>query len=304
MTKRIALTGGIASGKSSVADLLAERGAVIIDSDVSAREVVEPGTPGLAAIVERFGEGVLRDDGALDRPALGAIVFADPAARADLEAITHPRIRARADALRVAAPEGAVVIDVIPLLVEVGLAGRFDEVIVVDVPEEVQVERLRRRTASRATRRWPAWPPRRPATTGSPWPTTWSTTPAPGPSSRRPSTRCGAASPPPDASGVLAQHDLHAAVLGLAGVVGVRRHRPVEPEALHGHARRRDALAGQRVRDRLGTALGQVLVLLGAAVGVGVALDGDLRPVEVGQQLRDLGELGRRGGLDTFEVQV
>ena len=145
MTRRIALTGGIASGKSSVAELLAERGAVIIDSDVSAREVVAPGTPGLAAIVERFGEGVLRADGALDRPALGAIVFADPAARADLEAITHPRIRARADALRAAAPEGAVVIDVIPLLVEVGLAGRFDEVIVVDVPEEVQVERLRRR---------------------------------------------------------------------------------------------------------------------------------------------------------------
>ena len=145
MTRRIALTGGIASGKSSVADLLAERGAVIIDSDVSAREVVAPGTPGLAAIVERFGEGVLRADGALDRPALGAIVFADPAARADLEAITHPRIRARADALRAAAPEGAVVIDVIPLLVEAGLVGRFDEVIVVDVPEEVQVERLRRR---------------------------------------------------------------------------------------------------------------------------------------------------------------
>lgn len=145
MTRRIALTGGIASGKSSVAELLAERGAVIIDSDVSAREVVAPGTPGLAAIVERFGEGVLRADGALDRPALGAIVFADPAARADLEAITHPRIRARADALRAAAPEGAVVIDVIPLLVEAGLVGRFDEVIVVDVPEEVQVERLRRR---------------------------------------------------------------------------------------------------------------------------------------------------------------
>ena len=145
MTRRIALTGGIASGKSSVAELLAERGAVIIDSDVSAREVVAPGTPGLAAIVERFGEGVLRADGALDRPALGAIVFADPAARADLEAITHPRIRARADALRAAAPEGAVVIDVIPLLVEAGLVGRFDEVIVGDVPEEVQGERLRRR---------------------------------------------------------------------------------------------------------------------------------------------------------------
>ena len=132
---RIALTGGIASGKSAVADLLAARGAVLVDSDVLAREVVAPGTPGLAAIVERFGEGILRPDGALDRPALGAIVFADPDARADLEAITHPRIRARAGELRAEAPAGAVVIDVIPLL----------EVIVVDVPEEVQVERLRRR---------------------------------------------------------------------------------------------------------------------------------------------------------------
>ncbi|HHU38466.1 MAG TPA: dephospho-CoA kinase [Propionibacterium sp.] len=142
---RIALTGGIASGKSAVADLLAARGAVLVDSDVLAREVVAPGTPGLAAIVERFGEGILRPDGALDRPALGAIVFADPDARADLEAITHPRIRARAGELRAEAPAGAVVIDVIPLLVEGDLSGRFDEVIVVDVPEEVQVERLRRR---------------------------------------------------------------------------------------------------------------------------------------------------------------
>ena len=142
---RIALTGGIASGKSAVADLLAARGAVLVDSDVLAREVVAPGTPGLAAIVERFGEGILRPDGALDRPALGAIVFADPDARADLEAITHPRIRARAGELRAEALAGAVVIDVIPLLVEGDLSGRFDEVIVVDVPEEVQVERLRRR---------------------------------------------------------------------------------------------------------------------------------------------------------------
>ena len=142
---RIALTGGIASGKSAVADLLAAKGAVLVDSDVLAREVVAPGTPGLAAVVDRFGEGILRPDGALDRPALGAIVFADPDARADLEAITHPRIRARAGELRAEAPAGAVVIDVIPLLVEGDLSGRFDEVIVVDVPEEVQVERLRRR---------------------------------------------------------------------------------------------------------------------------------------------------------------
>ena len=142
---RIALTGGIASGKSAVADLLAAKGAVLVDSDVLAREVVAPGTPGLAAVVHRFGEGILRPDGALDRPALGAIVFADPDARADLEAITHPRIRARAGELRAEAPAGAVVIDVIPLLVEGDLSGRFDEVIVVDVPEEVQIERLRRR---------------------------------------------------------------------------------------------------------------------------------------------------------------
>lgn len=139
------MTGGIASGKSAVADLLAQRGAVIIDSDVLAREVVAPGTPGLAAIADRFGPQILREDGSLDRSALGAIVFTDPDARAALEAITHPRIRARADELRAAAPAGAVVIDVIPLLVEANLVDRFDEVIVVDVPEEVQVERLRRR---------------------------------------------------------------------------------------------------------------------------------------------------------------
>lgn len=139
---RIALTGGIASGKSAVADLLAARGAVIIDSDVLAREVVEPGTPGLAAISERFGAGVLAGDGSLDRAALGRLVFADPDARADLEAITHPAIRARAEALRAAAPPGSVVIDVIPLLVEAGLAGGFDTVIVVDADPATQLRRL------------------------------------------------------------------------------------------------------------------------------------------------------------------
>lgn len=143
--RRIALTGGIASGKSAVADRLAERGAIIIDSDVLARQVVAPGTPGLDAIAERFGTGVLRPDGSLDRPALGRIVFADPSARRDLEAITHPLIRERADALRAGAPEGAVVIDVIPLLVEAGLADQFDEIIVVDAPDDVRLARLTRR---------------------------------------------------------------------------------------------------------------------------------------------------------------
>lgn len=142
MTGRIALTGGIASGKSVVADMLSERGAVIIDADVLAREVVEPGTPGLAAIVRRFGQGVLTADGSLDRAALGAIVFADADARADLEAITHPAIRERAERLREQAPPGSVVIDVVPLLIEAGLASRFDTVIVVDVDEATQLRRL------------------------------------------------------------------------------------------------------------------------------------------------------------------
>ena len=142
MTGGIALTGGIASGKSAVSDLLAERGASIIDSDVLAREVVEPGTPALAAIVERFGAGVLRDDGSLDRAALGAVVFADAAARDALNAIVHPAVRRRAAELVREAPPGAVVVHVIPLLVETNQQGKFDTVIVVDVPERVQVERL------------------------------------------------------------------------------------------------------------------------------------------------------------------
>ena len=150
MTQRIALTGGIGSGKSTVADLLAERGAVLIDSDVLAREVVEPGTDGLAALVERFGPGILAGDGSLDRPALGRLVFADEAARADLNAITHPRIRARAGELRAAAlasDPDAVVVDVVPLLVETGMAERYDVVVVVDVPVGLQVERVMTRNA-------------------------------------------------------------------------------------------------------------------------------------------------------------
>ncbi|MGD8215064.1 dephospho-CoA kinase [Aestuariimicrobium sp. Y1814] len=159
----IALTGGIASGKTTVANLLAARGAYLVDSDLIAREVVEPGTDGLAAVVERFGDQVVAADGSLDRAALGRIVFGDPTARVELEAITHPRIRRRSAELVAAAPERSVVIQVIPLLVETGQAARFDEVIVVDASEDEQVARLcardgvdesaaRARLAAQATR--------------------------------------------------------------------------------------------------------------------------------------------------------
>ncbi|HEX8511207.1 MAG TPA: dephospho-CoA kinase [Propionibacteriaceae bacterium] len=141
---RVGLTGGIASGKSRVAEQLAERGAVVIDADLLAREVVEPGTPGLSAVVRRFGEGVL-SDGRLDRGRLGALVFADPAARRDLEQIVHPAVRGRAAELERAAPAEAVVVHVIPLLVETGQAGDFDVVVVVDLDPATQLERLRLR---------------------------------------------------------------------------------------------------------------------------------------------------------------
>lgn len=139
---RVGLTGGIGSGKSTVSALLRDHGAVIVDYDQIAREVVEPGTPGLAAIVERFGPEVLGADGSLDRPALGAIVFADESARRDLEAITHPAVRARAAELEGRAGAGDVVVHDIPLLAESGERGPYDVVVVVDVPREVQVDRL------------------------------------------------------------------------------------------------------------------------------------------------------------------
>ncbi|MFT4218486.1 MAG: dephospho-CoA kinase [Micropruina sp.] len=138
----VGLTGGIASGKSAVADALAERGAVVIDADLLAREVVEPGTSGLAAVVRRFGAGILAADGGLDRAALGALVFADPDARRDLEAIVHPAVRARAAALTAAAPSGSIVVQVIPLLVETGQQASFDVVVVVDIDPGTQIERL------------------------------------------------------------------------------------------------------------------------------------------------------------------
>jgi dephospho-CoA kinase len=138
---RVGLTGGIASGKSAVADELAARGAVIIDADRLAREVVQPGTPGLAAVAARFGPEVL-SDGRLDRPRLGRIVFSDPQARAELESIIHPAVRARAAELERLAPADAVVVHVIPLLVETGQAGDFDLLVVVDVDPATQRERM------------------------------------------------------------------------------------------------------------------------------------------------------------------
>ena len=138
---RVGLTGGIASGKSLVAAELAERGAIIIDADLLAREVVKPGTPALAAIVERFGSEVL-NDGRLNRSRLAEIVFADPLARRDLERIVHPAVRARAVELERAADAAAVVVHVIPLLVETGQQQNFDFVVTVDVDQETQVQRL------------------------------------------------------------------------------------------------------------------------------------------------------------------
>jgi len=138
----IGLTGGIGAGKSAVATRLAARGATVVDSDRISREVVALGTDGLAEIVEAFGEGVLGADGALDRPALGARVFGDEAARRRLEGIIHPRVRLRSTELIAAAAPDAIVVNDVPLLVEVGLAATYHLVIVVDAAEATRVERL------------------------------------------------------------------------------------------------------------------------------------------------------------------
>ena len=122
---KVGLTGGIGAGKSAVAKRLAERGAVIIDADRLAREVVSAGTDGLAEVVAAFGPGVVGADGELDRPALGQRVFADPAARKQLEGIIHPRVRARTAELTAGAPDDAVVVNDVPLLVETGLSASY-----------------------------------------------------------------------------------------------------------------------------------------------------------------------------------
>ena len=141
----VGLTGGIGSGKSTVARMLEERGAVVFDADALAREAVEPGTPGHDAIVERFGANVLAPGGVLDREALGSIVFADPAARRDLEAIVHPEVR-RLLAEGCEAYQGSdrVVVFSAPLLVETGMNTAFEVLIVVSAPVQTQVERLLR----------------------------------------------------------------------------------------------------------------------------------------------------------------
>jgi dephospho-CoA kinase len=141
----VGLTGGIGSGKSTIARLLEERGAVVFDADVLAREAVAPGTPGHEAVVERFGASVLAPGGELDRDALAAIVFADPAARRDLEAIVHPEVRRLfaegCDAYR---DSDSVIVFSAPLLVETGMHSAFDVLIVVSAPVEAQIERLLR----------------------------------------------------------------------------------------------------------------------------------------------------------------
>jgi dephospho-CoA kinase len=141
----LGLTGGIGSGKSTVARMLEELGAVVFDADVLARRAVEPGTPGHERVIERFGPNVLQPGGDLDREALASIVFADPAARRDLEAIVHPEVRRLfAEGCERYEKTEAVVVFSAPVLVETGMHTAFDVLIVVSVPERTQIERLMR----------------------------------------------------------------------------------------------------------------------------------------------------------------
>ncbi|MHC0432646.1 dephospho-CoA kinase [Streptomyces sp. O3] len=160
---KVGLTGGIGAGKSEVSRLLDSYGAVLIDADQIAREVVAPGTPGLAAVTRAFGEDILAPDGTLDRPRLGALVFADPEKLAVLNGIVHPLVRERSARLEAAAPDDAVVVHDVPLLTENGLAPLYDVVVVVDASPDTQLDRLvrlrgmteddaRARMAAQATR--------------------------------------------------------------------------------------------------------------------------------------------------------
>ncbi|WP_189770098.1 dephospho-CoA kinase [Streptomyces tauricus] len=160
---KVGLTGGIGAGKSEVSRLLVEHGAVLIDADRIAREVVAPGTPGLAAVIDAFGKEVLAADGTLDRPKLGSIVFADADRLAVLNSIVHPLVGARSRELEEAASADSVVVHDVPLLAENGLAKLYDLVIVVDASTETQLDRLvrlrgmteedaRARMAAQATR--------------------------------------------------------------------------------------------------------------------------------------------------------
>ncbi|TDC73471.1 dephospho-CoA kinase [Streptomyces hainanensis] len=143
--RTVGLTGGIGAGKSEAVRLLAARGAVIVDADLIAREVVAPGTPGLAAVVAEFGPEVLTAEGALDRARLGGVVFADPSRLRALNAIVHPLVAARSAELQAAAAPDAVVVHDVPLLAENRLQDRYDLVIVVDASAETRLDRLLRR---------------------------------------------------------------------------------------------------------------------------------------------------------------
>jgi dephospho-CoA kinase len=147
----VGLTGGIGAGKSTVAEMLTERGAILIDGDLIARQVVEPGQPALAQIVERFGEDVLAADGSLDRPALAAKAFASEQDRKDLEAITHPAIGAEFVRLMQEAPPDGIVVNDVPLLVESQKAAErgYEYVIVVEAPRDLRLDRLEGRGLSR-----------------------------------------------------------------------------------------------------------------------------------------------------------
>lgn len=160
---KVGLTGGIGAGKSEVSRLLVSHGAVLIDADRIARDVVAPGTPGLAAVVEAFGAEILTPDGSLDRPRLGAVVFADADRLATLNAIVHPLVGARSADLEAAAGGDSVVVHDVPLLAENGLAPLYDLVVVVDAAPATQLDRLvrlrgmteadaRARMAAQATR--------------------------------------------------------------------------------------------------------------------------------------------------------
>jgi dephospho-CoA kinase len=141
-TLHVGLTGGIGAGKSTVARLLTGHGAIVLDADLAARAVVEPGTEGLTEVARAFGPEVLRADGSLDRAALASVVFADEERRTRLNAIVHPRVRAWMAERAAAAPEGSVVVQDIPLLVEGGLVPLFDFVIVVDADDDTRITRL------------------------------------------------------------------------------------------------------------------------------------------------------------------
>jgi dephospho-CoA kinase len=139
----VGLTGGVGAGKSTVADLLSDHGAVIIDADVIARKVVEPGTEGFTLVHQAFGDEILTHDGALDRRALAALVFRDVEARRRLEQIVHPLVRRHVDLMTALADDDAIVVHDVPLLVETGRQGDYDVVVVVEAPHDQRIARLR-----------------------------------------------------------------------------------------------------------------------------------------------------------------